>query len=144
MTVGAGNPDQALQDCWQRLWDRYGSDGRITESLLAKLEKIPPIKYTNQTDKLEELLALCKMINCNMCTSPDLQFFNTTYGIKRIFFKLPERLQDSWRDYELNYGSSHNGAGAPFADFVNFLSTRMKKYSLPAYKTQNIFMEQQN
>ena len=135
MAVGAANPDQTLADCWQRLWDQYGAGGQVTESLLAKLEKIPPIKYVNQTDKLNELLATCKMILCNMQTSPDLMFFNTSFGIKRIFFKLPERLQDSWRDYEVTYGSNHNGAGAPFADFVNFLSAKLKKYSLPSYKT---------
>lgn len=134
MAVGAANPDQAVQDCWEMLWDRYGAGGQVTETLITKLDSITPIKYVNQVDKLYELLVICKMISSNMQTSPDLLFFNSTLGKKRIFFKLPERLQDAWRDYEITYEEKHFGNGAPFIDLVSFLSAKIKKYSLPSYK----------
>ena len=126
-------PEYALQECWETLRRDYGSGSQVAEDLINKVETTPPIKSIHQIDKLKELLELCKLINCNMAITKELSFFDMSMGIKKIFLKLPESMQNSWREQEMIH-QQRTGESAPLHVFLNFLERKIATFSLPAYR----------
>ena len=124
IAIGGANPDYALKECWEHLIHNYGSGNQIAEALINKIDMTPQIKSVHQTDKLRDLLSLCRMIHGNMNLAKELQFFNMTLGIKMIFCKLPDPLQDGWRETELMHQQNHR-TSAPLEVFIQFLDRKL-------------------
>ena len=133
IAIGGSNPYLALKECWDDLFHNYGSGNQIAEALINKIDMIQPIKSVHHTDKLKDLLSICKLILANMPMCKELQIFDLSLGIKKIFFKLPDSFQDGWREQELNYQHTH-GQSAPLTQLVSYIERKILKYSIPAYR----------
>jgi hypothetical protein len=133
IAICGANPNLALKECWDDLFRNYGSGNQIAEALINKVDTIQPIRSVHNTEKLKDLLSICKLILANMPLCKELQIFDLSLGIKKIFFKLPDSFQDGWREQELNYQHSH-GQSAPLQQLVSYLERKILKYSIPAYR----------
>ena len=129
--IGSRNPDLALQNVWDALKNKFGSNIRIETALAARVNNFTPIKNPRQTQRLEELIRLCDMILYNMPSCPGLQRYNEGTGIRKIWLKLPSVIQHSWRSICCDDKSQDAPA---FATFVAFIRKNLNMYSNPLYE----------
>ena len=134
MNYGSRDPQTALNNINKELVERFGSGARVAINLTSKIDAFQPIKDVHQIDKLEELLDLCKAIRSNLPYLPELQEFNFSNGIAKIWVKLPYAFQTSWMSTSCDYKSQNGDRHPPFDLFVNFLNKKFKEYSDPAYE----------
>ena len=137
--MNSGNPDpqRTLNELYSELYRRFGSGNRVAHTLTSKLIALQPIKSADQTDKLEELLEICKSIRNNLHLQ-ELQEFNISTGIQKIWSKLPSPFQNAWRSQNLDYSRRNYGQHPPLAHFIDFLTTKFEEYSDPAYERRPI------
>ena len=131
IAIGGPDLDNTLERAVAELKTEFGSSIRLANALNSKVDSFPPIRSIYHTDKLKELLTLCQHIEANLNSSDELQIFNSSYGARRIWLKLPENLQNSWRsacdDFRLrNYDRYPN-----LSFFVGFLSKKIREYTDP-------------
>lgn len=88
----------------------------------------------HNSDKLEELLEICKIIKTNMKTFRELEQFNFANGLHKIWLKLPEPFQNSWRTVQSDFKLHNNGIHPPFSVFLDFLNKKCTEYSDPIYE----------
>ena len=106
----------------------------MATTLTSKLNSFQAIKDAHQIDKVEELLEICKPIKTNLPYLQELQEFNNSSGITKIWAKLPYTFQNAWRSVIYEYKSRNYDTHPPFDLFVNFLTKKFNEYSDPAYE----------
>ena len=133
------NPSEALPQLLHELKKEFGSSVLIANSLNHQVNSFMPIKSTHQTDRLKELVRLCKYIEINMNNTEELTIFNTVEGIKKVWLKLPEPMQNQWLSISEEHISRYD-RNPPFSAFVQFVSKKTREYSNPLYqRTQTVF-----
>lgn len=134
----SANPQETLIVIEQDLTTKFGSGAKIVSSLIDKVESFLPIKSVHNSDKLEELMEICKLIKTNMSNFRELDIFNYANGIHKIWSKLPEPFQNSWRTVQGDYKVHNYGSHPPFHVFLNFLNRKCMEYSDPIYEKKFI------
>lgn len=138
MSNVSANPFETLTEIEKDLATKFGSGAKVVSSLLSKLDDLPLIKSVHNSDKLEELLEICKLIKTNMSTFKELEHFNFANGLHKIWLKLPESFQNSWRSVHGDFKLNNSGSHPPFAIFLNFLNKKCNEYSDPIYEKKFI------
>jgi len=139
MTNGSNDPEEAMKDIEEDLVRKFGSGTTIANSLINKLDSLPPIKDLDQIDKLEELLEVCKVIKTNLSFAKELQIFENSQGILRIWQKLPAHFQQSWRSKCREYKDNNASIHPPFSVFLEFLKKKVREYDDPTYSRKQNF-----
>lgn len=121
LAAAGPNSIAALQKIWTELHERFGSGQRIANGLRTKLDSFPIIQFMHQGEKLQDLLDLCRIVECNMTSCHELQDLNQASGLRPVWTKLPEPIQNKWRFYGHEYETFHGGMHPPFSAFVSFL-----------------------
>ena len=128
--IGGVNPTAAFTNALEDLRERFGSEVRIANELIRQLESIEQIKSNHQTHKLNDLLDVCEQIQANLAFTDELSVFNTSYGSRQIWQKLPESMQNSWRTTCDDF-RSNRGRYPPLDVFIAFLSKKIREFSNP-------------
>lgn len=115
---------QDVSEICRLLKQRYGSSSKISEELMIKLKHFPQVKDHNQGIQLQALYDLCKIINFNIPHNAELQLLNIAEGLKIIRSKLPEKIQEEWRQFGQAYKSANCDSHPPFSEFVIFLEKK--------------------
>ena len=133
MYTGAVNPHQTLHDAWNALHEQFASGSRIAISITKKVESFPVCKWINP-EKLNELLNLCHVISVNLPIATELQIYNLPYGMRLIWSKLPDVLQNQWRTYSADFRQSNLGNPPTLNHMIGFIQRKSKEYSDPCYE----------
>ena len=133
MVNGSANPTESLRLIQHELATRFGSGSRVANYISSQVEALSPIKSVHQCDKLEELLEICKLIRTNLPFLRELELFNNSSGIYKLWSKLPDPFQNQWRSIYSEYKGNH-GFHPPFEVFLNFLTKRVSEYNDPVYE----------
>jgi len=136
INLGAVDPALTLTNVWNALYDQFGTGARIASSIFSKLDAFVPIKSVHQIDRLRELINLSHAIIANMPVADELQSFNLSFGIQRLWIKLPEAFQNSWRTASVEYKNSNSGNSPNLSRFITFLERTCTEYSDPCYQKQ--------
>ena len=97
LSAGLINPSRILEKIWDEFKKRYGSNSVVTSHLLSQLRSFPKIKHPSQTDDLEKLLSLCRAIQLNMSSCPDLRYLELQQGMREVWEKTPDIFVNRWR-----------------------------------------------
>ena len=119
-----GDTVAALNKIWQRLDERYGSPELIDSKLRSELAKFPVLQLPKDKTLLYSLVDLLSEIECNK-NNPQysllLSYYDTPVGINPIVSKLPENLQNKWRDRAVKFKIKNNVSFPPFKELVKFI-----------------------
>ena len=137
MALGGSNPEKALDDTMSKLRSEFGSSIRVANALNQRLDSSPPIKSIYNIDKLKDLLEICEYIEANITTTAELNVFDSAYGAKKVWNKLPETMQNNWRSICEDYRFSHGDTYPHFSIFVNFLKKKTREFSDPLFQRPN-------
>ena len=139
MALGGLNPERALESAMNKLRSEFGSSIRVANALNQRLDSFPPIRSVYDVEKLKDLLEICEFIDANISSTAEFYVFNSAYGARKVWLKLPESLQNNWRsncqDYRFKYGDVY----PPFSDFVQFLAKKTSEFSDPLFRQSNYF-----
>ena len=130
----SSDPALALQNIYQELFERFGTGSKVANSLITKLESLPQVRSIYQVEKLEELLEICKIINTNIAIIEEFNQFNNSYGIRKVWDKLPDSFQNSWRTVNSDFKALHGGSSPSFQIFTQFLTRKIREFSDPTYE----------
>ena len=98
LIASAGNePRLTLSMIWDTLINRFGSSHKVADDLLMRISAFPAIKTVKQVSALEDLLDLCRIVEANIPHCRELYQMNLSCGMKRVWEKLPDFLQQRWR-----------------------------------------------
>ena len=120
--VYIANPDIGLNQAWERLQERFGSDEAVTQALTKKVEFLSVVSSTNHkglqkfSDTLEEIQAAK-----DDGSLLGLAALDTPYFIRPIVAKLPPELIDRWKSEAFKYKELHHGAFPPFSHLSSFV-----------------------
>ncbi|XP_065925824.1 uncharacterized protein [Magallana gigas] len=126
-SIRRANPDDAkiaLQKIWERLDERYGSPELIESKLRIQVQKFPVITLPKDKTQLYNLADLLAEIEChknNDRYAMLLSYYDTPIGVNPIVCKLPENLQNKWRDRAVKYKIQNIVPYPPFQEFVKFI-----------------------
>ena len=132
--AGAAHPDRALDKIWRSLHQRFGSNTKVTSSLLKRVDDFVEIKSANQGKRLQELLHLCELTHSYMDACHELQIFNLSQGLRKLWTKLPENLQSRWRKYGNDFEMKNFGRTPLLTDFISFLEIQTAEMCNPNYE----------
>jgi hypothetical protein len=96
------DPKFVLQIIWDKLFDSFGRDDIVAESLIKKVSRVPAIKKRD-VDSLRRFLELCSVIKASRQKCKGLELFNFPMFIRLLMSKLPESLREKRR----NVGDAH-------------------------------------
>ena len=128
MAIGGNNPTVMLENTLSELRSEYGCGVKIAKALVARLDSFPIVKSPHGT-KLKELHTLCLHIETNMSSCPELEYFNCGYGFQKVWVKMPDSLQNSYRTASDDYRARNKGSYPPFSFIVQFLSKKCREFS---------------
>ena len=131
IAAGSHNPKETLSQVWKDLRKRFGASSSVAESLMSQLNDLPPIKHNNQTQQLEDMLDMCRIILSNMGNCSELNFFNLHRGMKTIWSKLPAGFETKWRKSSNRY-EDKRGSAPNFKYFIAQLEEYVSDVSTPA------------
>ena len=130
--VGASNPQQTLEEAWIALYEHFGTGSRIAFSITEKLESFAPIKFSHQHDRLGDLLNICRIIEVNLPVAAELQMFNLTAGMRQIWLKLPDHLQNGWRTASADFKMANFGNSPSLVHLIAYLRRKYNELSDPS------------
>ena len=139
LVVGAINPAQTLTDAWNALYERFGTGERIAASISHMLEVFPPIRNKKDHERLGDLLDLCRVVAVNIPFAVELQLYDIPSGIRQLWSKLPDCLQDNWMAVSHAHKEHHFGAPPKLTDFISYLDKKYSELSDPAYDKSACF-----
>ena len=128
MAIGGNNPTVMLENTLSELRSEYGCGVKIAKALVVRLDLFPIVKSPHGT-KLKELHTSCLHIEANMSSCPELEYFNSGYGVQKVWVKMPDSLQNSYRTASDDYRARNNGSCPPFSFIVQFLSKKCRELS---------------
>ena len=117
LSAGLTNPSRILSEIWEDFKKKFGSNTKVTTHLVSQMKEFPKIRHPHQTEEMEKLMTLCKVIQLNMDRCPDLQLFGTGHGMREVWEKLPETFISRWRR-ESTSAERRNGHQPSFKDLL--------------------------
>lgn len=84
------NPAEALKRLQEVFKWKYGLQTRVANILTARIDSFQPIRSVHNTARMEKLVDLCRSIEANIETVPELNFYKNANGIHHIWLKLPK------------------------------------------------------
>ena len=94
----------ALHSIWMELKSRFGSNSKVSAGLKRKLDEIKISKDQGRLgEQVRKLRDVCLVIKHNQALVPDLAFFDTSFGQRSVWEKLPEFLVSRWRKDALKF-----------------------------------------
>ena len=135
LEAGAESPRTVLRRVWEALDRRYGSPIAISDSLQKRLQAMPTVRPPNLKSKLYDLIHICRLIEANMTSNPELHGFDRSDGQRQVWLKLSDRLQ---RDGNLGgtpMADRIMRAAPPFVMLVDYLEQAYDELSDPKYDT---------
>jgi len=135
MNIGAVDPHTTLVNTWNALYEQFGTSSRISSAINNQLESFPIIKSQYNTEKLRELINICRIISANMSTAEELRMFNMSVGLRKIWLKLPDRLQNGWRSKASELQQSQYNSPS-LSDLIAYLENKHREYSNLSYTKQ--------
>ena len=127
---GSNNAVEALGAIEAEFFRKFGASSNVASSIMQKLNSFQTIRSTHDTQKLEQLFEICRLIDTNMPMVRDLVQFNLPSGISLIWAKLPENLQGMWRSQCYHYKVSHCEEHPNFKIFLDFFSSKLMRRAL--------------
>ena len=97
ISIGSHNPSVTLNNVWNELKKRFGSNVLVSNSLLSRLSQFKPIKSPSHITEMEDLKDLLQLIIANMEMCSELKILNLQRGMKSVWEKFPEQFQRVWR-----------------------------------------------
>ena len=134
LAAGAACPDETLKKIWNALHKQYGSAVKVSQSMQNKLHALHAIRSYNSRSKLQELLDLCRLIEVNIPSNPELQLFNLSSGQKQVWSKLPDWMQRKWRSRAHSLSVQNAGSLPPFSVLVDFIEDNLDELSNPNFE----------
>ena len=134
LAIGGPNIDNTLQCVMEDLRSDFGCGIRIANALHNRIDSFQPIRSTQDTSKLKDLLSMCQFIEMNMDRSEELSSFNTAFGLRKLWLKLPDPLQCAWRTISDDYRQNFNRY-PPLSNFIGFLKKKTRELSDPLFQT---------
>ncbi|KAA0200625.1 hypothetical protein HAZT_HAZT010517 [Hyalella azteca] len=123
-TANLINPDKAYEMIMQNLHRRFGGDEEIVKGLRPRLLSFPEIRGP-QSDpsvalQLRQFSDLYLIVLAHIDSVTDLQTLNHAHGVDPLRCKLPEFLNNKWRELKGRHVLEY-GAHPKFEVFTNFL-----------------------
>ena len=131
MAISGPDPAETLGRAMYEIRSEFGSSIQIANALNNRLDSFPQIRSVNEIGKLKDLLNICQYIEVNMRVTDELCVFNSAYGSRKVWLKLPESLQNSWRSISDDYRCNNFDRYPSFAIFVRFLNKKTRELSDP-------------
>ena len=131
MAISGPDPAETLGRAMYEIRSEFGSSIQIANSLNNRLDSFPQIRSINEIGKLKDLLNICQYIEVNMRVTDELCVFNSAYGSRKVWLKLPESLQNSWRSISDDYRCNNFDRYPSFDIFVRFLNKKTRELSDP-------------
>ena len=97
LSGGLSNPARIVAKIWESFKTRFGSNSKVTTHLLSQLRNFPKVKYPHQTDELEKLISICRAMQLNTNSCPDLKYIELQQGMREIWEKTPDVFINRWR-----------------------------------------------
>ena len=141
MSIGGPNPARTLDNTIHELRSEFGSGIRIANALNNQLDAFPIVKSPYQVDKLKELLEICQYVEANIDATAELSIFNSAFGARKAWLKLPESWQNSWRSVCDDFRSKNYDEYPYFSVFVKFLSKKIREFSDPLFQRSTFHTE---
>jgi hypothetical protein len=135
LAAGIGSPRENLASVWKTLRRRFGANELVAESLLSKLEALPPARGASQVSQMEDILGICKHILFNMGHCHELQFMELQRGKKLVWEKFPQSFVSKWQR-ECFLHEEKTSSMPPFASLVSFIESFIKQLSVPGFCDQ--------
>ena len=133
VAIGGPDPNVTLQNTLRELHSEFGSSIKVADSLIKRLDAFEQVKSAHQIDKLKDLLDLAKHIAANIQSSEELIIFNVAHGAQKIWFKMPDDMQNRWRSLCDDYKIVHD-RHPPLQTFIEFLGKKIREYSDPLFQ----------
>jgi hypothetical protein len=131
LLAGASRPKDTLHRLLDELKTRFGSNSLVSGALLDKVSAFPQLK-SNQTERMEDLLDLCMVIQANMDFCGELSLFNLQKGMKIVYSRLPDAYQMQWRK-QLFYLEEKQKRSPIFQDFITHFESYIKEMRIPGF-----------
>ena len=128
------DPQVTLDRIWAALHRKFGSYIQVCAALSSRIDSFPVIRPPNVTDKLSELVDICRVIELNMEGNPELYIYNLSSGQHKIWSKLPDRLQQKWRTRGHEYSASHRDHIPPFSMLLQFIERESEEMNNPFFQ----------
>ena len=90
-------PESTLQDIWEELEKRFGSNSLVSKCLLDKIHDFEKIESSDHINEMERLLSVCRSAKSKMRTCRQLRVLNYQSELIRIWEKMPHSFQAEWR-----------------------------------------------
>lgn len=133
LIASAGHePRLTLSRIWDTLTTRFGSSHKVANDLLMRINAFPAIKTVRQISSLEDLLDLCRIIEANIPHCQELYQMNLSCGMKKVWEKLPDFLQQRWRKTWYTYETA-TCQNPHFYVFIDFLNKIIEEFSIPGF-----------
>jgi hypothetical protein len=134
--IACGGPDSSrtVSLIWKTLEERFGSSAKLSDELMARVTSFPIMKSANQTRLLEDFLDLCRILEANINQCRELEQLNLSCGMQKVYCKLPEFMQNRWREKWHDYETA-TGYPPVFYTFVDFLSRIVEEFNIPGFST---------
>ena len=129
MTNGSADSSATLEDILGELKRKFGLGTKVAATIINKIEDLQLVKSIHNTERLEELLEISKLIRTNLSSTEELQKFNGSIGIQKLWSKLPEPFQNSWRTVCNDHKQCSYNEHPPFERFFDFLKRKVEEYS---------------
>ena len=133
LSGGLSNPSRMVADIWKSLKKSFGSNSKVTNHLLAQLRSFPKVKYPHQTEELEKLVSICRAMQLNSNSCPDLKYIELQQGMREIWEKTPDQFINRWRK-ESNSIERRNNASPSLQNMLDSLSNFIDEYSNPNFQ----------
>ena len=133
VSAGAHEPHATLQKAWTVLSRNYGDDSVVSQALLNKLRQFPPIKNTQDLEKMEDLLSLCSVIDSNIGNCAELGIMNLQQGQEMIWQKMPENFCTKWGT-ECHKLYNRENRKPRFKELIKFFEEYILERSNPVFK----------
>ena len=134
MTNGSAYSSATLEDILGELKRKFGLGTKVAATIINKIEDLQQVKSIHNTERLEELLEISKLIRTNLSSTEELQQFNGSIGIQKLRSKLPETFQNSWRTVCNDHKQCSYNEHPPFERFFDFLKRKVEEYSDCVYE----------
>ena len=90
-------PESTLQDIWEELEKRFGSNSLVSKCLLDKIHDFEKIESSDHIHEMERLLSVCRSAKSKMRSCRQLQVLNYQSELRRIWEKMPHSFQTEWK-----------------------------------------------
>ena len=133
--IHVDRPEVGLKRTWEYLEKKHGSPEAVERDLTGRVEqfqKIPPKGST----KLEEFGYLLLEVQYLKESEkfPGLLALDSSRGLQPLVQKLPEWLQNKWREKGSEYKRQHGVLFPPFEEFVKFIQHHARVQSDPSFQ----------